>query len=199
VISNKEDKNIIAKTDSIVSKGAIATIEQKSTSQQIKSLDINTESKAYKTESSIYGTTSSSSGMYATNDVSASHYMSANANAVIGTQSIASNKASGPSLSNNTYNFYAPNSSTINNTNKDETTTRLADKDFAFAEKSKEKYDDVPKQLNATALTASNTIIALPTIRVKRDSTVEAIPVTGYFSKKVQPSKQNIELARKIA
>jgi hypothetical protein len=187
-LNTTEDKNIKIGFDSVAPKNTIASIEQKNTSQQYKSLDATTSLQDTLVTSSNNGFAASSTPMYAAVEpsknnapIGSTNNWSSNGNVTLSNQSVASSKAAGPSLNNNAANYIVSGSTITASVSKEVEASSIDDKSFAFAEKAKDKNDNT-KQLKAIA--SSNTIITLPTIRIKRDSTIESIPVTGYFSKK---------------
>ncbi len=187
-INTTEDKNIKIGFDSVAPKNTIASIEQKNTSQQYKSLDATTSLADTLTPSATKGFAANSTPMYAAVEpsknnapIGSTNNWSSNNNGALSNQSVVSSKAAGPSLNNNStnYTFAAPNASA--SVAKEAEASISNDKSFAFAEKAKDKNDDAKQ---SKAIASGNTIITLPTIRIKRDSTVESVPITAYFSKK---------------
>jgi len=187
-LNTTEDKNIKIGFDSVAPKNTIASIEQKNTSQQYKSLDATTSLQDTLVTSSNNGFAASSTPMYAAVEpsknnapIGSTNNWSSNGNVTLSNQSVASSKAAGPSLNNNAANYIVSGSTITASVSKEVEASSIDDKSFAFAEKAKDKNDNAKQ---SKAIASSNTIITLPTIRIKRDSTIESIPVTGYFSKK---------------
>jgi hypothetical protein len=187
-VNTTEDKNIKIGFDSVASKGTIANVEQKSTSQQFKSLDVNRNASDTARSSSDIIVGTNSSALYAAVEpsknnvpIGATSNWSSNGNATFSNQSAATNKAAGPSLNNNAPNYTLSNSNATASVTKEAEVSAIDDKSFAFYEKAKDKNAIVKL---GDKMNTSAAVITLPTIRIKRDSSIESIPVTGYFSKK---------------
>jgi hypothetical protein len=199
-LNRTENKKAKIGIDSIAPKSAISSIEQKNNSQQYKSLDATTSVKDKLITPSNDGISSSSTPMYAAveppnNNVpigSASNW-SSNGNVTQSNQSVASNKAVGPSSNNNATNYISSNSNATASISKGVEGSISNDKSFAFAEKAKDKNDDAKQ---SKAIASTNTIITLPTIRIKRDSTIESVPITAYFSKKEAAKPISFKLSK---
>jgi hypothetical protein len=187
-VNSIEDKNTKTGFDSAAPKSAIASIEQKNNSQQYKSLDATTSLQDKLITPTNNGIAANSIPMDDAVEpsknkapIGSTSNFSSNGNLTYINQTIASSKAAGPSLNNNTNNYTFSSSNATASVAKDEAVSVSNDKSIALNEKANDK-NEAAKESKATA--ANNTIITLPTIRIKRDSTIESIPVTGYFSKK---------------
>ena len=192
IVSNEkqpviENQNTKIATDSVIPKGAIASVEQKNIKQQFQSLDANAVKADSSTEYYSNAKVNNAPALYAATEPSkndgskAAYQWNANANVSATSQTIASNKAAGPSLSNNATGYTLSNSNATASAAKEVDASALEDRSFVFAAKAKDKYD---ADKSAKAIASDKNTITLPTIRIKRDSTVESVPITGYFSKK---------------
>ncbi len=199
-VNTTEDKIIKVGFDSVAPKSDIASIEQKNISQQYKSLDATVGLTDTLMPVPNKGLTASSSTMYAAVEppknnvpIGSTSNWSSNGNLTNSNQNVASNKAAGPSLNNNAANYTFSASNATASVSKEAEVSISNDKYIALAEKAKDKNDDAKQ---SKAIASSNTIITLPTIRIKRDSTIESIPITGYFSKKEAAKPISFKLSK---
>lgn len=193
--SKEAEKMPAIASDSVVPKNDIAIIEEKANKQQYKSLDKNTNANgtiATNRSSVTLGIVSplkqEEDKLDDTKKSIVQSDVSANATSIASNQATFSNKNAGPSVSNNaTYNYSPLNTNAAEITSKEVATKKADLKD----------EDKVNTDSKAKYVANSNaSVVNLPTIRVKRDSTVESIPVTGYFSKKQAAKPVTFKLSK---
>ncbi len=188
IVSTEQNK-LVLKDTAIKNHQPEIKVDEKNKQQQIVSLDKNANSTLTNHQSvkEVEPNT-----FYASNDVKklddASEKVAspiANGNIISSTQqNIVSNKASGPSASNNSNMFNANPDSRLTKEMEVQNNVESLKNKVATA-----------KQLKAENV-KNNSTIALPPIQVKRDSSIEAIPITGYFSKKGKVKQVDYKLTK---